>query len=195
MSTKPTALSRYRASQPAVRFGPGNHLVSPQKRASKRKLEHNATIFFDIDARRRRAKKELDELLSSSAPTTATSSSNDSTTNCDMDVGPDDEWVDEDPDQSDANASSAPVEQPAPAVKPNKTKRLTPDYRTVNLYCKWRVLLPTLVEPLLAYTVDSIGKASQAVAGELAAVCRDEASSCETRETSVLCLYFDRTYR
>lgn len=189
----PTALSAYRASQPAVSFGPGKHLVSPQKRASKRKREHNATIFFDLDARRRRAKKELDELLSPSTPPTATTGTNDDT-NDDMEIDCESEWVDEDLDQVDANTSSTPLKQLTPAIKPRKSKSLTPNYHSINLYCKWRILLPTLIEPLLAYTSNSIGKAAIAVGVELAAVCKDEASLCETRETSVLCLYFDCMY-
>lgn len=191
----PAALSKYRASQPAANFGPGTHLVSPQKRAPKRKLERTATIFFDLDARRRRAKKELDELLSPSAPATATPSSNDPTTGHEMQVDPESEWVDEDSDQSGPNASSTPVEHSTPVTKPSKSKRLIPDHRSVNLYCKWRALLPTLIEPLLAYTSDSIGKPARAVIGDFAAACKNKVSCCETAETTVLCLYYDRMYQ
>ncbi|KJA14936.1 hypothetical protein HYPSUDRAFT_412056 [Hypholoma sublateritium FD-334 SS-4] len=190
---KPATLSKYRASQPTTNHGPGTHLVSPQKRASKRKLEQTATIFFDLDARRRRAKKELDELLSPSAPTMATPSSNGPTTSSEMEVDPNSEWVDEDldSDKSGPNASSASVDHSTPVTKPSKSRRLIPDYRSVNLYSKWRVILPTLVEPLLAYTSDSIAKPSRAVTGDLAAACKDKASCCETSETTVLCLYYD----
>ena len=197
MRTKLPRLSRFRASLPAVNFGPGNHIVSPQKRASKSKLQRNARIFIDLDDRRRRAQKELDDLLAPSlpsTPTTANTSINvDPGTSHDMEVDHEDEWVNEELEQSDANVSSTSPEQSVPATKRSKTKHLIPDIRSLNLYCKWRALLPTLIEPLLAYTSNSTGKPAVAVGEEIMAVCKDEAL-CGMRETSVLCLYFDRMY-
>ena len=196
MRTELPKLTRFRANQPAVNFGAGKHIVSPQKSTSRNKFERNARIFIDLDDRLRRARKELDELLEPSEPPTpvpATSGINGAPdTGNDMEVDHDDQWADEQLDESEANASSTPPEQSAPATK-RKTKRLIPDCRSLNLYCKWRGLLPTLIDPLLAYTSNSIGKPAVAVGVEIAAVCKDRAL-CEIRETPVLCLYFDRMY-
>ncbi len=187
------ALSRYRASQPAVSFGPGLHFVSPQKRAPKRKLVRTAVAFIDLDARRRRAQKEFDELF---FPTKATPSFDEPAPSHQMEVDPDTEWEDEEEDEPGSNAPNAPDENAAPSMKSGKSKRLIPDHRSVNLYCKWRGLLPTLVQPLLVYTAASIGKAAQAVTGDLEAVCGLEgAPLCEINETTVLSLYFDRMYQ
>ena len=188
-----TGLSKFRASQLAVSSGLGTHLVSPEKRAPKRKLATTATIFFDLQGKKRRAQKELDELLSRHKAPVAAPGSDKPASSSQMEVDPsgEEEWEDEVEAEPGPQASNKPVEFLAFPTKPSKAKRLVPDIRSLNLYCKWRVLLPTLVEPLLAYTADSIGKAARAVEGDLAAACQ-EAPFCEISETIVLCLYFDR---
>ena len=194
MTINPPAMSKFRARLPAVTHGFGTQVISPKKRSSKKKHERPAKIFLDLDARRRRTQRELDELLK---PTTAAPDTPCVSDNCtpdrDMEVDHDAAWVDENLDQA-GNAPCTPVQQSAPATKPKKIKRLIPDIRSINLYCKWRVLLPTLVEPLLAYTSNSIGKAAITTGAELAADCKAKELYCEERESSVLCLYFDRTY-
>ena len=51
-----------------------------------------------------------------------------------MEVDPDTEWVDEEDDESSLNAQNAPEENAAPPTKSSKSKRLTPDYCSLNLY-------------------------------------------------------------
>lgn len=186
----PAPLSRYRGGQTSVTSGLGSHFVSPHKRPHRWNTQKKGTVaFIDLEARREQLRKELDALLApNDTSTSALSSSDDPAAS--MDVDPDDQWVDEEP----LHEITQPPDDPRPITTPNKTKRVTPDQAAIDLYAKWQALIPSLVEPLLAYTSDSIGKAARAVAAELEGSCKGSISSCERKEAVLQCLYFDRTY-
>lgn len=191
------ALSRQRARLTATNYGPGSHFTSPQKgRAPKRKAEQKATTFLDIENKRRRLQEQFESLLSSSSSTPLNSdsfSTADNTleaakgmvTNND-DSEPDDQWVDE--------PETAPCQPPTPKILQAKKRRTIPDFAAQNLYAKWRVLLPSLVEPLLGYLSDSVGKPLQSIDENLKAKCQGGSRRCEVKNTAVLCLYFDCKY-
>lgn len=194
---EPPQLSRYRARQSATSKGPGSHFTSPQKRVPARKSQQKAIPFLDLENRRHRLQKELDQLLLASAIGCSVSDPASISPSVRMDVDPvsipcdnDDQWEDVIHDASVPN--QAPNDSAAIKV-PTKKKCLTPDEATISLYAKWQALLPTLVEPLLAYTSDSVGKVSQPVREDLVCAC-NHGPSCETKQTSILCLYFDRTF-
>lgn len=110
-----------------------------------------------------------------------------------MDLDADDQWVDEAQDAISQN--QIPDNIPAkPVTTPPKNKRLAPNHATVNLYTKWQALLPSLVEPFLAFTTESIGKPAQVVGGYLEGSCQSGGVFCEVKETPILCLYFDHIY-
>ncbi|KAF8178009.1 hypothetical protein BJ912DRAFT_856565, partial [Pholiota molesta] len=96
-------------------------------------------------------------------------------------------------ENQDAPAPSQPPDNPTSLQMPAK-KRLTPDQATITLYTKWQALLPQLVEPLLAFTAESIGKAAQVVETTVGGSCKSEGLFCDTKVASILCLYFDRTH-
>lgn len=185
-------VSRSRGSQPCAAFGVGSHFVSPQKRPSKRKTRQISVPFFDLEAKRRRLTKEFNQLLATTklGPSTSTSSSPPSSSH-DVDMNGDDQWVDE---IQDAPAPTQPPDNPTSVQMPTK-KRLTPDQATIALYTKWQALLPHLVEPLLAFTAESIGKVAQVVGSTVGGSCKSKGLFCDTKEASILCLYFDRRYR
>lgn len=142
---------------------------------------------------KRRLRKKLDRIL---LPTTAGATAKDLD---DMDVAPDlatvqeahlddDQWVDIDQPDLTAKAIEA-VELPA---ETHKQKRLVADQAALDLYAKWRELLPCLVEPLLLYTSDSIRKPVQEAGASLKGLCSQNLGYCATKESSIVCLYYDR---
>jgi hypothetical protein len=187
----PAPLSRYRAGQISVTSGLGSHFVSPHKRPHRFNTQKKGTVaFIDLDARRQRLRKELDALLApKDTSSSALSSSDDPAAS--MDIDPDDQWVDEEPLPA---IITQPPDDPRPITTPNKTRRIAPDQAAIDLYAKWQALIPSLIEPLLAYTSDSIGKAARAVAADFEGSCKGSISSCERKEAVLQCLYFDRTY-
>lgn len=135
-----TQLSRYRGGQTAATSGPGFHFVSPQKCAPKRKTEQKATSFLDLETKRCRLQKELEELLSSTTPNTAASSSDGLAASNDMDVDPDDQWVNETPDHDVNDIPSQLPDNSTPVKIPSKKKQarvqfLVPDDPEDAPYC------------------------------------------------------------
>ncbi|KAF8885719.1 hypothetical protein CPB84DRAFT_127943 [Gymnopilus junonius] len=66
---------------------------------------------------------------------------------------------------------------------------------SIALYKKWKTLLPLLVKLLLAYMAGSIGKPVQIVSLDLEGYGEYKCgASCEVREVTILCLYFDHMY-
>ncbi|KAF8869756.1 hypothetical protein CPB84DRAFT_1856057 [Gymnopilus junonius] len=73
-----------------------------------------------------------------------------------------------------------------------KKKRLTPDQATLNLYAKWRALLPSLIDPYLAYSAATTGKKLRPLEGNsFNGKCCVTGPSCKKKEISVLCLFWD----
>ncbi|KAF9479003.1 hypothetical protein BDN70DRAFT_807721 [Pholiota conissans] len=106
-----------------------------------------------------------------------------------LSINPNHQWVDE--VEIEGFPPSWPTQASTPSKSPGKQKRVTPDQAAVNLYAKWQALLPKLVEPLLEYTLNSIGNPTQAVGKVLGAAACSRSSVCEVKEASVLCLYYD----
>ncbi|PPR02787.1 hypothetical protein CVT26_009398 [Gymnopilus dilepis] len=103
-------------------------------------------------------------------------------------------------DINETNASGSivpPVMEPKLRMDPvPKKKHLTPDQAALNLYAKWRALLPTLVDPYLAYSAGTTGKKLRPLEGASFDGKRCVAGApCERKETSVLCLFWDQFAR
>lgn len=191
-------VSRYRGKQPALKSGQGSLLITPEKRAPKRKTRQKTVPFLDLNNKRRRLEQELECLLSPVDHVILHPDSDHSLTP----EGSDDLWEDVDVDQPNIvdppDIVDPPLYPPPSACKEttsaSKKKRLTPDQATINLYTKWRTLLPRLAEPLLAYTAQSIGKALEPVINDLKGQCDRGGIACEVKENSILCIYFDRAF-
>ncbi len=156
----------------------------------KRKTTQKVTAFLDIENKRRRLQEQFESLLSSSSHTPMeldnVSNPNDALdaenhTDADDSEG---QWVDE--------PQIPPCPPPTSKVPLGKKRRLVPSIANQNLYAKWRVLLPSLVEPLLGYISHSVGKPLQPIGEDLKANCQGGSRLCEIKMTTILCLYFDR---
>lgn len=187
-------LSHRRARQSAVTGGLGNHDSSPnKKRNEKRKTQVTTSSSFDAAAKKRRLEATLIQLL---APHSSSAST-------DKQIDNDNDWEDIDMDETPIEPTLDDETLPQPEneivtqsddgnCKPKgRPKRLTPNQATQNLYDSWRLLLPTLVDDLLAYTSDSVGSVVKHVEGELHGECT---TGCISKVSKITCLYYDREF-
>jgi hypothetical protein len=72
---------------------------------------------------------------------------------------------------------------------PKLTRRILPDTEAARLYTSWKKLLPSLLDPFLAYTNSSMARAI-IPAGDLASQCTVQ--GCPSKSAQIQCLYFDR---
>lgn len=195
-----TRLSRFRGQQGSVTLGAGCHVTSPEKRARKRKSQQaKATTSLDAARKRRALEREVARLFGHSTSSDSESHSMDtSQSNFQLDdamkideQAPDENgaWVDvpnhdhEDTPPCSTTMSSMP-----------RMRRTSPSDATIVLFAKWRALLPTLVEPLLSFTSDSIGKPPQFINQDLKGKCIRGPALCSIKDTKVLCIQFGRKF-
>lgn len=181
-------------SQQLVTGGLGKHFTSPQKRRDKKK---STTYVEPIgqDTTVRLLKAKLEKLKRSHLERVQkVENLHDETTHVlgegselavDIEVGGFEVEMDE------GTIPDDPLhhELPHPLDDHPPPRRVLPDGAATNLYQKWSVVLPRLIEPHLEYITASAGKALQPTT-TLHTTCF---SQCGPRRTStVLCLFQDR---
>jgi hypothetical protein len=75
-----------------------------------------------------------------------------------------------------------------PSQEREQTRRTVPDQTANNLYDKWAQVLPSLIDPLLAYVTESMGNIVKLVT-LLHCKCL---KSCTLKTSKILCLFYDR---
>ena len=76
----------------------------------------------------------------------------------------------------------APTVEHVHTVKPTTT--------SISMYASWKVVIPTIIDPFLKYTVAMLGKPLQVIDSLLLSC---TAHCQEQNLTTVLCLFFDCT--
>lgn len=168
-----------RAQQPAT-SGLGLCFASPHKRFDKHKSK-TLVVPIGQDAKRRRLEAELEALLNDTETEDATG----------------DEVSFQSPAFVDNDAPLSPPAPPNtlpdnPNVIPDETsksRRISPDQASRNLYNKWQEVLQKLVEPFLDFISKSCGKVVQP-AEILETTCCEPA--CARKTGTILCLFQSR---
>lgn len=201
-------ISRDRARQPASSHGMGAHYTSPiKKRPGKRKTQVMATVTFDAARKRQRLEARIDEIMSKKLPCIPEEQEGQgksdeierletleelpgAITNQGGEERFDTASLDGFHEDINYRSTEGPCTQEEASPK---KKRITPDQATFNLYEKWKVTLPCLVDDLLAYATTSVGAPLRAAASELNIHCLTPASCLsDMKSTNVTCLYYDR---
>jgi len=152
--------------------GMGKHFTSPKKKRDKKKT----TTFVHLPAQEIKRKfllAKFNALKVASAPEEPTPDSVES------------HWQDDE-----LVVMNSPDPVPVPESGGLKTtRRILPDTEAVRLYRSWGKLLPSLLDPFLAYTHASIAHIITP-AGDLKSHCT--AQTCTSKYAQIQCLYFDR---
>lgn len=184
----------------------GQSYLSPKKRRDKRKAN---TYFNPLghDAKRRRLEEDLrkmqnqifitdsegPDLVSINTSTEKASSSYAPQPPLSRNLAPDPEVRDDDcPDNFyfDELPTITPEDLSDDTVVAKTSRRLLPDQTALNLYERWRIVLPILTTCYLSYTARTTGKPIPPVPVTLEGECKTCCS--EKKQTAVRCLFHDR---
>ncbi|KAF8911100.1 hypothetical protein CPB84DRAFT_1842352 [Gymnopilus junonius] len=130
-------------------------ISSPEKHAPKWKTQKKVVISLDQANKRHCLERDFQSLLAGCSKTAnpvcePPNDTHEGSTPEELTsslVGIDDEWED--------------VQNDGDRIKLGKTRHTTPNQAAAALYMKWQALLPTLLEPLLRYMSDMMGKPLQ----------------------------------
>jgi hypothetical protein len=189
MSLKPLGgprISRIRSRQPTA-LSMGNHFASPRKPRNKRKT----TVFVEVlgqDFKRCWLLEELDTLKARAQSTPESKPADPLPFPNAFDpflvAEPFDMFV-----PNDTDMEPMPMVTPPQPILTEHKKSVHPDPEPMWLNNKWKTLIPSLVGSLVSYQTSSLGR-EVCPATNIVAGCQDP--TCETKSTSIMCLYMDR---
>jgi len=159
---------------PSTSSGMGQHFSSPKRRRHKRKNQTDV-IIPGQNVKRQRLLQRLDDLLNCKLPVPPSSVTNDALS---------DEIIE------DASGDTDPIQHEDNSVDEDIHHNSTPSVATCRLYDNWITVIPTVIESYLQYLAETIGKPLTSPDAALFG-CH---GGCEPKPTSLLCLYFDRTF-
>ena len=163
-----------RGALPSTSSGVGQHFSSLKRRRDKRKTQTEVVIPGQ-SAKRQRLLQRLDDLLNRKLPVPPSSVSNDPL-----------------PDENveDASGDTDPIQYGDDPIDEDIHHNSTPSVATRRLYDNWTTVIPTIIESYLHYLAETIGKPLTSPNAALFG-CH---GGCEPKPSSLLCLYFDRTF-